>query len=56
MVGHLQANEKKKIEEIAQTITVDDLMKNVQCLNERYAVPWDVLVRCSNFISESEGK
>ena len=46
-----------KIQEIAETITVDF---SEECpvfnLDKRYADPWDVLVRCSSFVSESEGK
>ena len=45
------------IEEIAETITVDF---SEQCpvfnQDKRYTDPRDVLVRCSSFVSESEGK
>ena len=45
------------IKEIAETVTVDF---NGKCpvfnQDKRYADPWDVLVRCSSFVSESEGK
>ena len=46
-----------KIEEIAEIITVD-FSEECPVFNQdkRYADPWDVLVRCSSFISESEGK
>ena len=46
-----------KIEEIAETITVD-LSGEFPVFNwyRRYADTQDVLVRCSSFISESEGK
>ena len=46
-----------KIDEIAETITADF---SDECLvfnrDKRYTDPWDVLVRCSSFVSESEGK
>ena len=46
-----------KIEEIAETVTVDFSEKGpVFNQDKRYADPWDVLVRCSSFVSESEGK
>ena len=45
------------IEEIAETITVDFSDKfPVFNQDKRYTDPWDVLVRCSSFVSESEGK
>ena len=46
------------IEEIAETITVDFSSEKCPIFNrdKRYADPWDVLVRCSSFVSESEGK
>ena len=45
------------IKEIAETITVDFSEKcPVFNQNKRYADPWDVLVRCSSLVSESEGK
>ena len=45
------------IEEIAETITAD-FSENYPVFNQdkRYADPRDVLVRCSSFVSESEGK
>ena len=45
------------IEEIAETITAD-FSDECPVFNQekRYANPWDVLVRCSSFVSESEGK
>ena len=47
-----------KIEEIAETITMD--FSSDKCLvfnqDKRYADPWDVLVRCSSFVSELKGK
>ena len=45
------------IEEIAETITLD-VSEGCLVLNQdkRYADPRDVLVRCSSFVSESEGK
>ena len=45
------------IEEIAETITVD-FSENCPVFHQdkRYADPQDVLVRCSSFVSESEGK
>ena len=46
-----------KIEEIAEIITVDSSGKcPVFNQDKQYADPWDVLVRCSGFVSESEGK
>jgi len=46
------------IEEIAETITVD--FPSGKCpvfnQNKRYSDPHDVMVRCSSFVSESEGK
>ena len=46
-----------KIEAIAETITVD-FSEEYPVFNQdkRYADSWDVLVRCSSFVSESEGK
>ena len=45
------------IEEIAETITADFSEKfPVFYWDKRYADPRDVLVRCSSFVSESEGK
>ena len=45
------------IKEIAETITVDFSDKYpVFNQDKRYADPRDVLVRCSSFVSESEGK
>ena len=45
------------IEEIAETITADYSEKYpVFNRDKRYADPLDVLVRCSRFVSESEGK
>ena len=45
------------IEEIAETITADFTNKYpVFNQDKRYADPRDVLVRCSSFVSESEGK
>ena len=46
-----------KIEEIAETITAD-FSDECPVFNrdKRYADPRDVLMRCSSFISESEGK
>ena len=46
-----------KIEEIAETITAD-FSNEYPVFNwdKRYADPRDVLVRCSSFVSESEGK
>ena len=45
------------IEEIAETITVDDSGKcPVFNQDKRYTDPRDVLVRCSSFVNESEGK
>ena len=44
------------IEEIAETIIVD---LSEECLvnqNKHYTDPRDVLVRCSSFVNESEGK
>ena len=45
------------IEEIAETITAD-FSENCPVFNQgkRYADPRDVLVGCSSFVSESEGK
>ena len=45
------------IEEIAETVTAD-FSGNCVVFNQdkRYADPWDVLVRCSSFVCESEGK
>ena len=45
------------IEEIAETITVD-FSDNYPVFNrdKRYTDPRDVLVRCSSFVIESEGK
>ena len=49
--------ERMKIEEIAETVTVDFSEKSpVFNWDKRYADPRDVLVRCSSFVSESEGK
>ena len=46
-----------KIEEIAETITADFSGEfPVFIPDKRYADPRDVLVRCSSFVSESEGK
>ena len=46
-----------KIEEIAETITVDFSGEfPVFIRDKRYADPRDVLIRCSSFVSESEGK
>ena len=46
-----------KIEEIAETITAD-FSDEYPVFNQhkRYPDPRDVLVRCSSFVSESEGK
>ena len=45
------------IEEIAETITVDFSGEfPVFNRDKRYADPRDVLVRCSSFVNESEGK
>jgi hypothetical protein len=45
------------IKEIAETITVDFSEKcPVFIQDKRYADPRDILVRCSSFVSESEGK
>ena len=45
------------IEEIAETITADFSEKYPTFnLDKRYTDPRDVLVRCSSFVSESEGK
>jgi hypothetical protein len=44
------------IEEIAETITVDLSEERVINQDKRYTDPWDVLVRCSSFVNESEGK
>ena len=45
------------IKEIAETITVD-FSETCPVFNQdkRYADPWDVLLRCSSFVSESKGK
>ena len=45
------------IKEIAETITTD-FSEECPVFNQdkRYADPWDVLVRCLSFVSESEGK
>ena len=45
------------IEEIAETITVD-FSDNYPVFNrdKRYTDPRDILVRCSSFVIESEGK
>ena len=45
------------VEEIAEAITVD-ISKKFPVFNcdRWYTDPWDVLVRCSSFVSESEGK
>ena len=46
-----------KIEEIAETITADFSGEfPVFIQDKRYADPRDVLVRCSSFVSESDGK
>ena len=47
-----------KIKEIAETITVDFTSEKHPVFNQakRYADPRDVLVRCSSFVNESEGK
>ena len=45
------------IEEIAETVSVDFSEKYPFLKKDKqYADPHDVLVRCSNFVSESEGK
>ena len=46
------------INEIAETITVDVSSEKCPVFNrdKRYTDPRDVLVRCSSFVSESEGK
>ena len=46
------------IEEIAETITADFSFEECPVFNQdkRYSDPRDVLVRCSSFISELEGK
>ena len=46
------------IKEIAETITVDLSSEKCPVFNQdkRYTDPRDVLVRCSSFVSESEGK
>ena len=46
------------IEEIAETVTAEFSSENGPVFNQdkRYADPRDVLVRCSGFVSESEGK
>ena len=45
------------IKEIVETITTD-FSEECPVFNQdkRYADPWDVLVRCLSFVSESEGK
>ena len=45
------------VKEIAETITVD-FSEGRPVFNQGrwYTDPWDVLVRCSSFVSESEGK
>ena len=49
--------QEMEIEAIAETITVDFSAEYpVFNQDKRYADPWDVLVRCSSFVSESEGK
>ena len=47
-----------KIEEIAETISMDFSAEKSPVFNhgKRYADPRDVLVRCSSFVAESEGK
>ena len=46
-----------KIEEIAETFTADFSEKcPVFNQDKRYAYPRDILLRCSTFASESEGK
>ena len=44
------------VEEVAETITVD-FSEECPVFNQdkRYTDPWDVLVRCSSFVSESAG-
>ena len=50
-------NRPMTIKEIAETITADFSEKcPVFKPDKRYADPRDVLVRCSSFVSESEGK
>jgi hypothetical protein len=44
------------IEEIAETIAIDFSSRPVFNQDKRYADPWDVLVRCSSFVTESEGE
>jgi hypothetical protein len=44
------------IEEIAETITVDLSEDRLVNQDKRYTDPRDVLVRCSSFVNESEGK
>ena len=45
------------IEEIAETITADfSEICPVFNQDKRYADPWDVLLRCSSFVSESDGR
>jgi hypothetical protein len=44
------------IEEIAETITVDLSEECPVNQDKRYIDPRDVLVRCSSFVHESEGK
>ena len=52
----LFAKQTMTIEEIAETITVDFFKKcPVFDRDKWYADPWDVLVRCSSLVSESEG-
>ena len=50
-------NRPMTIKEIAETITAD-FSEDCPVFNQdkRYADPRDVLVRCSSFVSESEGK
>ena len=45
------------VEEIAEAVTVD-ISEKIPVFNrdKRYTDPQDVLVRCSSFVSESEGK
>ena len=46
-----------KIEEIAESVTADFSGEfPVFIRDKRYADPRDVLIRCSSFVSESEGK
>ena len=46
------------IEEVAETITAEFSYEKCPVFNpkKRYSDPRDVLVRCSSFVSESEGK